>query len=221
METYDKINNKIIIFGEEKKVKGQKKDWIKGSVGVGIYLNPGNKGFGESIRSRIYVDKTNLIVCTNEVINTEEKFICVSRPRRFGKSMTFKMLAAYYSCGCDSRGLFAGYRIEQDSSFAEHLNKYDVIYLNMQQFLIEAASGKVTEYLEQEVLRELRKAYGMYFDREGIGLATALREIFVETDRQFIFLIDEWDCVMRERQESEVKELCKRYDMDYVETSLA
>lgn len=190
---------------------------MKGSVGMGIYLNPGNKSFWESLRSRIYVDKTNLIACTNEIINTEEKFICVSRPRRFGKSMALKMLAAYYSCGCDSRELFAGYKIKQNPSFEEHLNQYDVIFLNMQQFLIEADSGKVTQYLEQEVLREIRKAYGEYLDREGIGLAAALREIFVETDRQFVFLIDEWDCVMRERQESE--EMQKQY-LDFLRNLL-
>nr|MDE6608515.1 AAA family ATPase [Lachnospiraceae bacterium] len=63
---------------------------------MGIYLNPGNKGFWESIRSEIYVDKTELIAHTNKYLNTEQKFICVSRPRRFGKSMTLKMLAAYY-----------------------------------------------------------------------------------------------------------------------------
>ena len=120
---------------------------MKGSVGMGIYLNPGNKSFWESLRSRIYVDKTNLIACTNEFVNTREKFICVSRPRRFGKSMTLEMLAAYYSCGCDSRELFAGYKIEQNPSFEEHLNQYDVIFLNMQQFLIEADSGKVTQSL--------------------------------------------------------------------------
>lgn len=94
---------------------------------------------------------------------------------------------------------------------------------NMQQFLIEAESEKVTEYLEQKVLRELRKEYGEMLNRQGMGLAAALREIFVETDRQFIFLIDEWDCVMRERQESEA--LQKQYldflrnllkDQDYV-----
>ena len=66
---------------------------------MGIYLNPGNKGFWESIRSEIYVDKTGLIACVNKLINTEQKYICVSRPRRFGKSMALKMLAAYYSCG--------------------------------------------------------------------------------------------------------------------------
>ena len=77
---------------------------------MGIYLNPGNKGFWESVRSRIYVDKTKLIACTNELLNTNEKYICVSRPRRFGKSMTLEMLAAYYSCGCDSGELFAGFK---------------------------------------------------------------------------------------------------------------
>ena len=78
---------------------------------MGIYLNPGNKGFWEPVRSKIYVDKTGLISCTNELINTKEKYICVSRPRRFGKSMALEMLTAYYSCGCDSSDLFKGLQI--------------------------------------------------------------------------------------------------------------
>ena len=61
---------------------------------MGIYLNPGNRGFWESVRSEIYVDKTGLLAVTNQYMNTEQKFICVSRPRRFGKSMALKMLAA-------------------------------------------------------------------------------------------------------------------------------
>ena len=170
---------------------------------MGIYLNPRNRGFWESIRSEIYVDKTGLITETNKCINTEQKFICVSRPRRFGKSMALKMLAAYYGIGCDSRELFAGLKIESDESFSKHLNRYDVIYLNMQQFLIEASSGKVTEYLEQEVLEELNEEYGDILKGREMGLAAALRRIYAKTDKQFIFLIDEWDCVMRERQESE------------------
>ena len=184
---------------------------------MGIYLNPGNKGFWKSVRSEIYVDKTGLIVHTNAKLNTEQQYICVSRPRRFGKSMALKMLAAYYSRGCDSAELFNGFEIEKDASFREHLNRYDVIFLNMQQFLIEADAGKVTEYLEQEVLRELKKEYADILTRENIGLAAALREIYVETDRQFIFLIDEWDCVMRERQESE--DLQKQY-LDFLRNLL-
>lgn len=78
---------------------------------MGIYLNPDNNGFWESTRSEIYVDKTGLITYTNRYMNTEQKYMCVSRPRRFGKSMTLKMLNAYYSCGCDSRDLFRSCRI--------------------------------------------------------------------------------------------------------------
>ena len=158
---------------------------------MGIYLNPRNRGFLESIRSEIYVDKTGLITETNNCINTEQKFICVSRPRRFGKSMALKMLSAYYSIGSDSRELFTGLKIESDESFSKHLNHYDVIYLNMQQFLIEAAPGKVTEYLEQEVVEELAEEYGEILQRRDMGLAAALRKIYVKTDKQFIFLIDE------------------------------
>lgn len=170
---------------------------------MGIYLNPKNTSFAKSINSEIYVDKTELIAITNRCLDTEDEYLCVSRPRRFGKSMTLKMLAAYYSCGCDSRELFAGFKIAQHKDFEKYLNQYDVIYLNMQQFLIEADTGKVIEYLECEVLRELKELYGQYFDRKDIKFAAALREIFVKTEKQFIFLIDEWDCVMRERQESE------------------
>ncbi len=184
---------------------------------MGIYLNPGNKGFWESIRSKIYVDKTGLIACTNELLNTEEKFICVSRPRRFGKSMALKMLTAYYSRGCDSRDLFVGLKISQDDSFDKHLNKYDVIFLNMQQFLIEAKPGEVTDYLEQEVVEELRREYGGVLGGRDWRLAAALRRIFADTGREFIFLIDEWDCVMRERQESE--DLQKHY-LDFLRNLL-
>lgn len=171
----------------------------------------------KSIGSEIYVDKTGLIAYTNKCLNTRDQYICVSRPRRFGKSMTLEMLAAYYSCGCDSRKLFAGYKIEIDDTFEEHLNQYDVIYLNMQQFLIEAEQGKVTEYLEQEVTEELADEYGEVLKGHGLKLAAALRKIYTKTDRQFIFLVDEWDCVMRERQESE--DLQKQY-LDFLRNLL-
>lgn len=184
---------------------------------MGIYLNPGNKGFWESIRSKIYVDKTNLIACTNEMVNTDEKFVCVSRPRRFGKSMTLNMLAAYYSRGCDSADLFKGLQIENNATFSEYLNKCDVIFLNMQRFLIRAKDQNIVEYLEQAVIKDLREAYGNFFPEQTTFLADALERIYADTDTQFIFLIDEWDCVMRERQESEA--LQKQY-LDFLRNLL-
>lgn len=196
---------------------------------MGIYLNPGNKSFWKSIRSEIYVDKTELIADTNRYLNTRDHFLCVSRPRRFGKSMTLEMLAAYYSRGCDSAELFRGLKIEKEKSFSEHLNQYDVIYLNMQQFLSEAAFAKASlsgakpavnlsaepsrsaeqeaftmlDYLEQEVLEELREEYGELLSRPDLSLAAAFRKIYAKTGREFIFLLDEWDCVMREKKEAE------------------
>ena len=170
---------------------------------MGIYLNPDNDGFIQAVRSKIYVDKTGLIEHTNEILNTEQKYVCVSRPRRFGKSMALKMLAAYYSRGCDSQELFTGYKIEKAESFHENLNKYDVIFLNMQQFLIRARQQNVTDYLERVVLEDIRDAYGNLFPEQTTILAEALERIYAKTKKKFIFLIDEWDCVMRERQESE------------------
>ncbi len=176
---------------------------------MGIYLNPDNDGFLESIHSEIYVDKTGLIGYTNRRLNTEQKYICVSRPRRFGKSMALKMLAAYYSRGCSSMELFRGFAIGQDQTFEEYLNRFDVIALNMQQFLIESQGNDVTGFFESEVLEELREEYGAFFNSRETGLASALRKIYAKTKKKFIFLVDEWDCVMRERQESE--EMQKQY----------
>ncbi len=70
---------------------------------MGIYLNPNNFDFQEALNSEIYIDKTKMIQYTNRVLKTKQKYICVSRPRRFGKSMAADMLTAYYSRGCDSR----------------------------------------------------------------------------------------------------------------------
>ena len=104
---------------------------------MGIYLNPGNYGFKEAVNSEIYVDKSLLIEYTNRIINTNMKNICVSRPRRFGKSTDANMLVAYYSKGCDSSQIFNHLKISQTELYQKYLNQYNVIHLNMQDFLSE------------------------------------------------------------------------------------
>ena len=84
---------------------------------MGNYLNPGNDMFYKMVHSEIYVDKTGLIGYCNHVINTMQRYICVSRPRRFGKSMAANMLSAYYSRECDSEKLFEGLEISKESGF--------------------------------------------------------------------------------------------------------
>ena len=80
-------------------------------------------------------DKSELLDVTNRYVNTQQRFMCVSRPRRFGKSMAADMLAAYYDCGDDTEELFKGLSISQCKSYRKHLNQYDVLKINMQEFL--------------------------------------------------------------------------------------
>lgn len=92
---------------------------------MGNYFNPGNEKFYEAVNSEIYIDKTGLIKYTNSVVATMQKYICISRPRRFGKSTAANMLAAYYSRGCDSKELFAGFEIDKSQNFSKYLNRYN------------------------------------------------------------------------------------------------
>ena len=107
---------------------------------MGKFVNPGNGSFQVALNSEIYVDKTGLIRYTNKVINTLQGYICNSRPRRFGKSITADMLTAYYSRGCDSLDMFSTLEIADSPDFDKHLNKYDVIHLDIGWFLEHADS---------------------------------------------------------------------------------
>lgn len=111
---------------------------------MGMYLNPGNEAFAGIIKSD-YVDKTGLIEIVNRTINTLKKLTCISRPRRFGKSLAASMLVAYYDCSCDSHELFKDYQISSCADFEEHLNQYNVIALDITGFISEVKkSGKIT-----------------------------------------------------------------------------
>lgn len=99
---------------------------------MGLFVNPDNRAFRDAVVSKIYVDKTGLLESTNDILGTQQKFICNSRPRRFGKSMAANMLAAYYSKGCDSHELFAGLEISKSADYEKYLNKFDVIHLDIQ-----------------------------------------------------------------------------------------
>ena len=166
---------------------------------MGIYLNPGNNKFKRAVNSDIYVDKTGLIKYTNSIVDTLQSCVCVSRPRRFGKSMAADMLTAYYSKGCDSRELFSGLEIAKDESFEEHLNKYDTIFLNMQEFLSRSSNVKeLLERVEGKVIRELKKQYPEVELYDENDLAETMQDIFAESECPFIVIIDEWDCIFRE-----------------------
>ena len=107
---------------------------------MGVFVNPGNEAFAVALNSEIYVDKTELLTYTNKVMNTLQGYICNSRPRRFGKSITANMLTAYYSKGCSSREMFSNLGISKAEGFEKHLNQYDVLHWDIQ-WCMEPAGG--------------------------------------------------------------------------------
>ena len=145
---------------------------------MGNYLNPDNSKFQRAVNSDIYVDKTGLIKYTNRVINTMQAYVCVSRPRRFGKSMAADMLTAYYSRGCDSRELFAGLEIAKDENFGGYLNKYDTVFLNVQEFLSRSSDVKeLIARIKQRVIRELTRQYPDVELFDSTDLAETMQDI--------------------------------------------
>lgn len=177
---------------------------------MGIYVDPGNASFEMARFSDIYVDKSMLISKINRVYRTEKRFICVSRPRRFGKSMAANMLSAYYSRGCDSTALFSGLEIEKDQSFEKHLNRHHVIRLDIQKFLFREVHLEIfIDQIQEAVIRELGAVCGMKPEPEQYGLPGVLERIYAHTGEGFIFIIDEWDCVFRLAKEH--KDVQKAY----------
>ncbi|MCM1498053.1 MAG: AAA family ATPase, partial [Clostridium sp.] len=165
---------------------------------MGVYLNPGNDAFAMTVRDDIYVDKTELLGHTNDRIGKRNRFICVSRPRRFGKSITAEMLAAYYGRECDSSEMFKPYKIAESEDYEKHLNQYNVIFLNVQNAFSRADTiEEVLQYIQKEILLELREVYGALIPEDERLLSVAMEKLFSKSREQFIFILDEWDCIFR------------------------
>ena len=164
---------------------------------MGIYINIGNAGF-QRARNSEYVDKSGLIAAVNSTLFTERCFSCVSRCRRFGKSMAAKMLYAYYDHSCDSRSLFTDLEIAKDPSFEKHLNKYPAIYLDMTNFVSKYKTDDIVEKIDTALLADVSEAYPDVAVADGDWLMDYLLRVSQAKQEQFVFIIDEWDAICRE-----------------------
>lgn len=175
-------------------------------ITLGIYLNPGNEEFKNTINKMIYVDKSLLIEKIGTYSKAINQYICISRPRRFGKSTDANMLVAYYSKGCDSHNLFNHLKISNTENYQKDLNQHNVIHLNMQDFLSMTNSIEdMLILLSEEVIFELTQKYPVTTSRNILSLV--LSRIFSQYNESFIFIIDEWDCVFRDfKQDKEAQE---------------
>lgn len=167
---------------------------------MGTYLNPGNYGFQEILRSE-YIDKTGLIALINETIETMGKLTCVSRPRRFGKSYAAKMLCAYYDCSCDSHSLFHNKEVARTKGYLVHMNQYHVINLDITSFISEARRGrKSMADIPNEIVEAIHKDLKIMVPELAIrgNLKEDMIHCVERTGRKFVFIIDEWDALIRE-----------------------
>ena len=166
---------------------------------MGMFVNPGNEAFAVALNSEIYIDKTGLLTYTNKVMNTLQGYICNSRPRRFGKSITANMLTAYYSKGCSSGEMFSGLEISKAEDFKKHLNRYDVLHWDIQ-WCMEPAGGpeRIVSYISEKTISELKEYYPNILPEELRSLPEALSRINVASGTKFIVIIDEWDVLIRD-----------------------
>lgn len=166
---------------------------------MGTYFNPGNESFRKATRSRIYVDKTGLLEEMNKMIGSEENCIALSHARRFGKSQAAGMLDAYYSIGSDSKELFSKYKIAKEADFEEHLNKYNVIHID-----VSTVADYYKEDLVDAIIRRLHNEFQKEFgDKINIdqSIPFILDDIYHLSGRTFVIIIDEWDCVVRKHSD--------------------
>ena len=162
---------------------------------MGTYINIGNAGF-QSARNGEYVDKSGLISVINSTLNTERRFTCVSRCRRFGKSMAAKMLNAYYDQSCDSRSLFADLKITGDLSFEKYLNKFPVIYLDISDFVTRFHDDDILSHIDAELIEDIHLAYPDVPVQSGDDLMKYLIRVNATNNQPFIFIIDKWKCLL-------------------------
>ena len=174
---------------------------------MGTYLNPGRENYQMAVNSEIFVDKTEMIAYLNKLVNTQQRYVSVSRPRRFGKTMAADMICAYYDREADSRAMFEKRKLAGCASAVSggnrkgwdaYLGKFDVIRLVMTDFMEDSESVKdMIEYLTEEVTEELMDAYRDVRFGNRIKLRTIMNKIYSKTGRQFVIVIDEWDAVFR------------------------
>lgn len=162
---------------------------------MGVYVNPGSKLFEMSLNSMIYVDKSGIIEYINSIINTENRFICVSRPRRFGKTMGLNMLSAYYGCNNDVKMLFKDLKADSEHKYA---GKFNILMLNAVTFF--KTNDKIEEALEKWI-RKLSIDFEEEFENIDFSKCETLDDycnrVYSKTKKQFVILIDEWDGIFR------------------------
>ncbi len=157
---------------------------------MGTYLNPGKAAYQMAVNSEIYIDKTEMIQYINSVVNTQQRFVSVSRPRRFGKTMAADMICAYYDREADSRELFLQRKLSEAALWDKYLGKFDVIRIVMTDFFkLGRTAGEALTSLKNRVLLELEEIYpDTRYDADDFSYS--LDRFYRKSGVPFIIVID-------------------------------
>ena len=175
---------------------------------MGIYVNPGNENLKRDLNSEIFVDKSLVLQKFCRFLNTDQNFICVSRPRRFGKTRVGSLMKAYFSKGCDSLSLFENLKIanppkkdnEPVFDFKENLNKFNVLSIDLGAMFSSSQDKKdVLINLKNRLLEDFREEFHDIEFSEKDSVSDLIMKVHKRTDTQFIIIIDEYDVLVRER----------------------
>ena len=161
---------------------------------MGQFIDRENYGF-RRVKNSDFVDKTGLLNILNRNMDTENGFMCISRPRRFGKSVAAEMAYAYYDRKSNSRNLFEGLEITKSPDYEKHLNKYPTIFIDWNDFANIPDKDKLKE-AQKCVIADLKQSYDFLEEKDSLG--KALAEINLKTGDRFILIIDEWDMLVRD-----------------------
>ena len=164
---------------------------------MGIYLNPNNVLLRQDRNADIFIDKSLIISELNRLINSRDKFLCVSRPRRFGKSMAGNMISAYYSKGCDSRELFKDLKIARHPSFEKYLNKLNVIKFDLNGFYMNYGN-EFLQVMQEKIMRDFTREYPDVDFSHCRNFGDCMLEIYAAMGETFVVIIDEYDVLIRE-----------------------
>ena len=155
-----------------------------------------NNSFTEAFNSDYFVDKTELISKINKLISTNSKFLCITRPRRFGKTINAMMLETYYSKNANFKHIFDKLKISDSESYLKHLNKHNVVYLQLNELPNVSTNVTYEDFINYYIncLEKDLKCIWPEINFEG-RISNMLQQVFSETGEGFIFIIDEWDFI--------------------------
>ncbi|MCD8076354.1 MAG: ATP-binding protein [Lachnospiraceae bacterium] len=179
---------------------------------MGYYLNSTQAYslYESETKKPYFVDKTVMLKVLIPFVAEGNNHICITRPRRFGKSVMAAMVGAFFSKGVDSSCIFDSLKIAQASEkgmtevspvnkrldYREHMNQYNVIYINfIKPANISKSYDEFINSIEVFLIRDLRKRFPDTDYWEGLSLVDFLGLIYADTQEKFILIFDEWDCI--------------------------